>query len=365
MRSLTLALSFALLSIPAHAADTTEAAAEQAARKELLRHWAGNVLQPMTQEFAAAAGKLAESSEAFCAGKRDLRQVQAAWRDAESAWQPLEMLQIGPTIERRTQRQVNFWPVRPRLMEPILSASAPIPPEDMETLGAAGKGLPAMEYLLFPDDKTAGDAKKTFAAGYCHALQALANHVRTEAEGLAAEWRAPDGGFARQLAEAGEHPQDGAFTSTDQALSDVVNLLIAGLDAVKIRKLGKPLEKSEDTASLERIESWRSGASLDHIRDNLRGFERVFFGAGSDEPGLDDYLATIQRPGLARVIRQELDAAKTALAAIRPPMQNAVIKQRKQVENLHKTVGRLQYLLETEVADALKVDLGFNANDGD
>jgi predicted lipoprotein len=104
-------------------------------------------------------------------------------------------------------------------------------------------------------------------------LQALSTEIHTEAQALAADWHQPDGGFARQLAEAGRHPADGSFTSADQALSDVLNLLIAGLDAVKVRKLGKALEKSGDQAALERIEAWRSGTSLDHIRDNLRGFE--------------------------------------------------------------------------------------------
>lgn len=167
------------------------------------------------------------------------------------------------------------------------------------------------------------------------------------------------------MAEAGQYPQNSPFASADQALSDVVNLLIAGLDALKSRKVGKPLEKSSDGAALERIESWRAGTSLDHIRDNLRGFELLLFGPGKDGFGLDDYLARIERPGLARVIRGELDTAQKALAAIRPPLQNAVTSQRKQVEQLHKSLGRLQYLMETEVADALKVDLGFNTSDGD
>jgi predicted lipoprotein len=359
MRRLTLCLLTAAFCGSLHAADRPEVSAQ----RELFRHWAADVMLPLTQEFAAAAGKLSGTAQAFCAGQRELRDVQAAWRDAQSAWQPLEMLQLGPAIERRTQRQVNFWPVRPKLLEPLLADTASIDPERIDTLGASGKGFPALEYLLFPVDKTNANPRK-----HCHVVQALAAHVKAEAQGLATDWRGQDGGdggFARQLTEAGRHPQNSPFASADQALSDVVNLLIAGLDALKSRKVGKPLEKSSDGASLERIESWRAGTSLDHIRDNLRGFELLFFGPGKDGFGLDDYLARIERPGLARVIRGELDAAQKALSAIRPPMQNAVVTQRRQVEQLHQSLGRLQYLMETEVADALKVDLGFNTSDGD
>jgi predicted lipoprotein len=359
MRRLSICLLFAALSSSLHAADQSVVAKQQ-----LFQHLTEDVLLPLTGDFAQAAGKLAAASQSFCAGQSNLRSVQAAWRDVQSAWQPLEMLQIGPTIERRTQRQINSWPVRPKLLQPLLAESAPIDPQRVETIGAAGKGLSAIEYLLFDKGESAAASKKNLASIHCNALQALAMQVKSEADGLAADWREPDG-FARQLAQAGQPQKDSPFASADQALSDVVNLLIAGIDAVKIRKLGKPLEKSADEAALDRIESWRSGTSLDHIRDNLRGFELAFFGAGKDGIGIDDYLVAIERPGLARVIRRELDTTKKALAAIRPPLQNALLSQRKKVAALHKSVSSLQYMLETEVADALKIDLGFNANDGD
>jgi predicted lipoprotein len=360
MRHLAIFLLLAAVGPAPYAAENPDAA-----QRRLLQHLANRVLLPLTEDFATAAEKLSDTTQAFCRGKSDLQSVRSAWRETQSAWQPLEMLQIGPTIERRSQRHVNFWPVRPKLLEPLLAETKPLEPAMLETLGAAGKGLPALEYLLFAEGTANSAQKKTSAKTHCNVLQALSIQIKDEALGLATDWRKPNGGFARQLAEAGQCPQDGAFASADQALSDVLNLLIAGLDAVKTRKLGKPLEKSGDEAALERIESWRSGTSLEHIRDNLRGFEIAFFGFAKGGTGLDDYLTAIERPGLARVVRQEFDVPRKALAAIRVPLREALLSQRKEVEALHKTVSRLQHLLETEVADALKVDLEFNANDGD
>jgi predicted lipoprotein len=360
MRHLVISLLLAAVGSASYAAQNADAA-----QRQLLHHLANHVLLPLTEDFATAAKRLSVASQAYCRDKGDLQSVQAAWREAQSTWQPLEMLQIGPTIERRSQRHINFWPVRPRLLEPLLADAKTIEETRLDTLGAAGKGLPALEYLLFEEAAKKPAQKKPRAKTHCNVLQALSIQLKDEAQELAADWRQPNGGFARQLAEAGQYPQDGAFASSDQALSDVLNLLIAGLDAVKIRKLGKPLEKSGDEVALERIESWRSGTSLEHIRDNLRGFEMVFFGAGKTGTGVDDYLAAIERPGLARVVRQEFDSAQKALTAIRGPLQEALTSQRDDVEALHKAIGRLQHLLETEVADALKVDLEFNANDGD
>ncbi len=365
MRRLTLCMLLAIWSAPIFADNKIDVPADQSPKHTLFRHLAEDVMLPLTDEFAAASGRLADASRSYCARKSTLPHLQTAWRETHAAWQPLEMLQIGPVIERRTQRRVNAWPVRPQLLERLFADGNPIEPEKVESLGAAGKGLPALEYLLFAHGKGTGSKKMPLAAVHCNALQALALDVRTEAKELATDWREPNGGFARQLIEAGRHPQDGIFTTDEQALSDIVNLLIAGIDAVKIRKVGKPLEKSSDGAALERIESWRSGTSLDHIRDNLRGFELVFFGTGKSGIGLDDYLLQIERPILVRNVREALDASKQALAAVRPPLQEAVVEHRTQVASLHKALGRLQYLLETQLAEALKVDPGFNANDGD
>lgn len=360
MHRLTLFLLLAVAGPASYADDMG-----QLSQSQLFQHLTEEVMLPLTGDFATATDKLSAASHAYCNAKQNLDSVQAAWREAQSAWQPLEMLQIGPIIERRTQRHVNAWPVRLKLLEPLLAESKPIDASRMETVGMSAKGFPALEYLLFTSNTKHPAQGKPLAAAHCNLLQALARQVRSEAQALAAEWRTPDGGFARQLAEAGQHPQDGIFASADQALSDVLNLLIAGLDAVKVHKLGKPLDKSGEEAALERIESWRSGASLDHIRHNLRGFELVFFGRGKVGIGIDDYLASIERPGLARVVRRELDNVHTALAAIQAPLKQALVSQRQEVDALHKAIGRLQHLLETEVADALQIDLGFNANDGD
>lgn len=362
-----LLLVFGLAAAPSHAADAGGAAEEKLPKHTLFRHLAEDVLLPLTADFAAAAGRLATASASFCAAPRgsDLDTMRSAWRATQAAWQPLEMLQIGPVIERRTQRQINAWPVRPRLLEPLLTGEAVPAPEQVDALGASAKGLPALEYLLFAPGQSIAQQEKALTCARCAALQALSRHVKAEADGLANDWRAPNGGFARQLSEAGQHPQDGAFASADQALSDVANLLIAGLDAVKTRKLGKPLEKSGDEAALERIESWRAATSLEHIRDNLRGFEAAFFGIGKAGIGLDDYLAGIGRPVLPRLVREDLNRAQQALAAIRQPLPQALLNQRKQVQALHQALGQLQRRMEDDIADALKVDLGFNASDGD
>jgi predicted lipoprotein len=267
------------------------------------------------------------------------------------------MMPIGPVSENRLHRHVNAWPVRVRLMKPLLEDNANATVEKVQRMGAAAKGLPAVEYLLYEDNEQ-------LRKSHCGALNALTGHISQEAQSLAKAWKEPNGGFARQLANAGR-PGNETFASADHAMSDIVNLLIAGLDTIKIRKLGKAMEKSTDEPALARIESWRSGTSLANVAVNLRAFELVFFGKGEDGIGLDDYLSSIERPGLGRAIARQVEVTEKALADVRPPLHTAVIEQPEAVASLHKEISWLQYLMETEVAGALNVDLGFNANDGD
>ena len=291
------------------------------AKNEVLAHLTENVLQPMAREFARASVALAGRSEAYCRRQAKLNTVQGAWHLAASHWQKLEMIPIGPISEQRLQRHINAWPHRVRLLEPLLNSEPPIQTDQIRRLGAAAKGLPAVEYLLFEKPELLSSHP-----GRCSALQALTAQISEEAQRLAKEWHDPKGGYSQQLAQAGQL-QDRVFASADQTISDIVNLLISGLETVKTRKLGKALEKSTDTAAIERIESWRANASLAHIADNLRGFEAVFFGAGSAGTGLDDYLASVERAGLARVIASQLATARQALAAIHLPLQQALTEQ--------------------------------------
>lgn len=333
-------------------------AEDPAMQQRVLEQLAVQVMQPMTEDFATAGARLASASREFCSGKARLAEVQTAWRNTQSAWQALEMMPIGPVSESRLHRHINAWPVRVRLMKPLLEDDAGASVEKVRRMGAAAKGLPAVEYLLYEESESLSQA-------HCGALNALTGHIGHQAKALAMAWKEPEGGFARQLANAGRPGLGDTFASTDQAMSDIVNLLIAGLDTIKIRKLGRAMEKSTDEPALARIESWRSGTSLANIAANLHAFDLVFFGKGEDGVGLDDYLASIDRPGLGRAIARQVGVTQEALADVRPPLYTAVIEQPEAVAALHKEIAWLQYLMETEVAGALNVDLGFNANDGD
>ncbi|WP_137940199.1 imelysin family protein [Chitinivorax sp. B] len=352
-------------------ASLTWAADEEPSRPEalpkamLLSQMADTVLPSLHTALTDRAIRLLQTTRQACPAPDvvKLQQVRQAWRETARAWAAMEVFQIGPVIERRTARQIDGWPTRPKLLQPLLDGGT-LDAERIDQTGSAGKGLPALEYLLFPEKTQDQAVARNLKGRPCQVLVALADGVKREAVGIQHDWKAPNGGFANQLGQAGKL-QDGMFANEAQALGDMVNLLIAGIDYVRLRKLEKPLDKSTDEVALDRVEAWRSGESTRLLEANLAGFARVFFGHGLHGIGLDDYLLGIEKPILVRRVREQLAATQAAVTAIGMPIDHALADAPERVKAAQDALRKLQHLLEVDLADALQVDLSFNANDGD
>ncbi|HSV47879.1 MAG TPA: imelysin family protein, partial [Ramlibacter sp.] len=73
----------------------------------------GRHLPPLARAFDTAAQALSATARAHCAGPATPAPLLDAWRQALLAWQALATPGLGPVIERRSQRQIDFWPARP------------------------------------------------------------------------------------------------------------------------------------------------------------------------------------------------------------------------------------------------------------
>ncbi len=352
--------SVVLASTPSLAADD-DSVQERFPKSALLKGLADGVFQPQVQQFARQSQTWAQDWQHYCQhpSAKGWKQLQQGWLATARQWQALEMVQIGPLIERRSQREVNFWPTRPAQIDNWLKSHDALSADALETLPAAAKGLPALEYLM--------SLKPAPKGRRCAVATWLARGVAQEAAGLEQDWRQ---GYTRQLAEAGQHPEDKVFLRTDQALGELINLMIAGMDFVRVRKLEKPLQHNRDEQdALDRIEAWRSGHSLSLLEANLDGFSRVFFGMdgpGGKAVGFDDYLDGRDKLVLIRRTKEDLEEARAILRNLKgKTMQQAIQRHPAQLEALQTILRRLQTRLENELAPLLDIQLDFNASDGD
>src|SRR5690606_3360413 len=113
---------------------------------------------PGTEAFAASSRALVVAAEDFC-GARDATRfaaLQAAWRSAALAWQPLRWLQAGPGADEHRMLRIDAWPqarldlVATRVGQ-MLAAGQPVDADAIANQPVQVQGLPALETLLFED----------------------------------------------------------------------------------------------------------------------------------------------------------------------------------------------------------------------
>ena len=332
-------------------------------RRALLASWGEHVILPGYRDFETTAESLHDAAETLCnaPSSEALRDARSAWWDARAPWKQNEILAFGPYREEplRLGPKIDFWPVRVDAIEQILSDTSPIA---ADALGAAARGFPVIEYLLYQPDT---DIVTDFAASprRCEYLLAITDDLAHRAREMRRAWDPAHGDYLGELVEAG---RTGAmFDNPTAAVGEIVNRMAFAIENIRADKLGRPLGATTGgSPQPDKAESRFSGRSLDDIRDNLRGIERLYFGDGSqDSKGLDFY--TPRDKGFARAMQDQLAAAREVLDQIPMPLTVAVIEQPAPVSATIDQLGELQRLIQVDIINALGLTPRFNDNDGD
>jgi predicted lipoprotein len=245
-----------------------------------------------------------------------------------TAWERLSAVNFGPVLERRSQRQIDFTPTRPRMIEKAVR-SAPANAADMELIGTPAKGLPALEWLLWVKPIQPASAE-------CRYAVRVAAEITREAEVLQAA------------------PKPGLDDSA--ALSEWVNQWVGGLERLRWSNMEMPARVAltsggKAAADFPRGVSSASAASwaaqwdaLQHLANGPVSLTSILRQRGKDVTAD----ALVQAISLADVALQGLsisDAPRILAAA--------------------KQLAALKRLVENEVAPALGVNIGFSDSDGD
>lgn len=303
------------LSIHAHAGFT----------ESLQRDW----LSPRSADFAQASAALVPAVQAACTSPSGLEPARAAWKHSLSAWETLAGVAVGPALERRSQRAIDFTPTRPRMIEKAIK-TAPKSAADMELIGTPAKGLPALEWLLW----TQPVAPATPACAY--AVQVAAD-IQREADALvAAKTTAPD---AQTL------------------LSELVNQWVGGIERLRWPGMEMPVRVAATSATATEPDFPRNagGAAALAWTSQWRALREL---AITGEASLAGALRTQGQMDLANLLTaavREADAAMHGLTA----------DDRERILDAAKRLAELKHRVESEVAPALGVNIGFSDADGD
>lgn len=296
---------------------------------------------PKSTDFAHDSAQLKPTIQAVCdavpeKSEATLQQARQSWLKALSSWEKLSAVAIGPLIERRSQRQIDFTPTRPRMIEKAVKA-APASLADMELIGTPAKGLPALEWLLWVKPVQPASAE-------CRYAVLIAEEIEREAVALNEAYKRMAG-------------QALAKEAADAALSELVNQWVGGIERLRWPNMEMPVRVALTAKNKTEPEfPRRSGEAMDMLWsaewDALR---TLATGKGFS---MESALRSRGHNQLAGLLASSTMKTDKAMQGMRAADQSRML-------DAARELAALKRLVEDKVAPALGVNIGFSDADGD
>lgn len=332
-------------------------------RAGLLRRLGTDYLAPRYQVAAQAATALRDATGSYCtalatntevATKR--QQALHAFAAANSAWQVLEPIAVGPALRNSSalRNRIYSWPLAAPCAidrDVVLLATNPTQYDVTARLDNA-RSLTAMEYLLHVTDAASSCAVAppgwaelaNRERARCELAQAIAVDVAASAAQLAAAWSPTGEDYAAHLAAAGQ--AGSMIASQREALNMVSDALFYLETMVKDMKIGEAAGISMnvcgtvDEACVREAELRYANLGTPSLRQNLQSWRAAFSGSfdGVDGLGFDDYLAAAGAPDVAARMLAEIDNAIASATALPDDFLATLASQRAQLVALYGQV---------------------------
>ena len=283
--------------------------------------------------------RFADAADALSAADCDLPALKTAFAETAQAWAAISHLEVGPIQDEGRSRAVLFWPddrdatARGLRLLQAQGADA-LTPEEMAKASVAARGLGALERQIFDND-----------AQPCDLTEALADDLAATAGQIRGGWHDD---FADQMRNPGQAGNT-RFLSQAEVDQALFTALMAGLEHLSDQRIGRPLGSFDEPRPL-RAELRRSGQSLPMIRAQIAGLRQMAAALGPD-PQTD--------AALARAQDQAARAGDPALADVEDPAA------RFHIEAIQTSITEAITHAQAELGDALGIQAGFNAADGD
>jgi predicted lipoprotein len=377
----------ALMSLSACKSDTGKPDAgtgntEVEASRTALLGAVGACVLTSSREFLTQAQALEAATAAYAAkpeaGTREA--AREAFRRALSAWQVVEVMQVGPAAPRAVaggadlRDNIYSWPLVNRCAIEEQVVSRGYTAETFPTTLVNRRGLYALEYLLFYEGAdtvcttgspaagsnwTAIPAEEREARKRAYAAVVAADVSRRAAQ-LVDAWEPAKGGFLRTLETSG--PGNAVYPTSQGGLNAVSDALFYVESETKDKKVARPLglRECESTTCPELLESQYAGRSKENLRANLVGFRRIAEGCGPGYSGvgLDDLLEKVGAGALATRLREQTVAAQAAVDAIEEPdLREALAQDPASVRALYDALKSVTDVLKIDVVTVLDLEL--------
>lgn len=300
---------------------------------------------PAIDAFHTAATDLFEASIRDCLAEAMVGPYNAAF----DAWMGMSHLQAGPVETGGRGLAIAFWPDKrgmvQRTVTQMVADQDPIVtnPDAFGDVSIAGRGLFALEYLLFDPELSvyqAGDYT-------CAVVRAISADMVAMADQIQAEWTQD---YGPALVNAGAEGNT-RFLTPIEAQRAIYTSILTGLEFTADQRIGRPLG-TFDTPRPTRAEAWRSARSLRNVELSLLAlYDLASEFADGPTPTMDD----------------AFERAMTAVQKFNDPVFARVAEPQGwfEADVMRQSIKLVEQAIAAEIGDPLGIAAGFNSSDGD
>jgi len=337
----------------------------------VLTSLADNYILPAYSDLVNKADDFEIASIDFCSNSgakaAELTNLQSSWSALSLAWQHSKPIKLGPVTEDFFNYRLQIWPDTNAAISrgvATLLAAEPLNEEVVALTQDGAQGIPALEYLLYPELAANGLLVADDKAKRCEAVMSIAANVKTITSKINDKWLQTS--LDEYINGTGQFScSDCAGTPEQAILEKQLTNWFELMEVIVDNKINKALG-TDLPGRADYTEQYRSETSFENIKTNIKALELVYLGV--NDYGFDDYLVEInENEDLDTTIKSAFSDVYIALDGLTVSLEQAISTEETRTQLLEITtkITALRTIMASDFVQVTGFNPGFNSNDGD
>ncbi|MCC6187251.1 MAG: hypothetical protein IT256_08885 [Chitinophagaceae bacterium] len=317
-------------------------------KTRVIYDFADDVASKTYTDINNAALKLYTSVKTFEIGSYDgqyepnITNARAAWRNMHNAWELSEAFQYGPVAGGKYNEKVDTWPIDIAGIEGLLAGGSGLEGKDIENLPNIQRGMHELEYVLFVRNGQR-DASRLSGRELVYVVN-LSKDIQNNCQAIQNGWAEGAGNYYSEIVYTSKGSK--AFATN----KDFFLQMVGGMSAACSNLSGQSLGMAYVASDSNLLESTYSNNSYTDMRNNFASIMNVYTGRfkGSEGYGLKD-LVKDKASDLDGKLQTRMTAVDSAFAAIKAPLDSAVIYKRPDVKKAMDALDSLNATINNDL----------------
>ncbi|MCB4799950.1 imelysin family protein [Neotamlana laminarinivorans] len=330
-------------------------------RSALLVNLADNIIIPAFQDLETELSALTEAKNNFVAtpNQANLEALRASWLTAYTAWQYVEMFNIGEAETVLYGFQMNIYPTNiDDISANINSGSYDL----THTNNNDAVGFPAVDYMIYGLADNDTDILTFYQSeNYTSYLSDLIDQMESLTSSVLTNWNSSyRNTFVSQTGNT-------ATSSLNKFTNDFIYYFEKGL---RLNKFGTPAGVFSTDPLPETVEALYAKAfSKDLALEALSAVEAVFYGdafsgSGSGE-SFESYLISLDRADLVTEIATKFEDAREKIEALDDSFYDQINTDNTKMTEAYDALQLLVVSFKVDMLQAFNISVDYRDNDGD